>query len=230
MASEASATDDRLAAAAKALLSGPGARRLTRRWRTDPVLAGWTPAGVLDTLTRPGDADHDRLLGALVARTQTGDHDAALLVLAALRPGLWALVHGYHRHDPAAYDELVTHTIFAVARADPAQDQLYDRLLGRVRSAARRANQPSPEEPVAHIPEHPGPVDPVATRVMARLTLAHLRDIVDAGDIAPEVWAALVANRVHGQPVDELAPDRRAGNHLRANTSRLARHLGRLIA
>ena len=109
-----------------------------------------------------------------------------------------------------------------VAHADPDQDRLYGRILGRVRVAARRAAQPGPEESMVHIPEHPGPVDPVATRVLARLTLEHLRNIVDAGGIAPDTWAALVANRVHGQPVDELAPDRRARNHLRADTSRLA--------
>jgi hypothetical protein len=221
-------TDARLETAIRILVSGREARRLAQRWAADPTLSGWSPAALLAVLEDRHDPANPTLFAALVRRTQAGDQDAAVLTLAALRRGLWTVVHRFHGHDDAAFDEVLANAAFVIARIDPALDRLYLRILGRVR-AATCEHVERPETLVAEHQDVAGPDDdPVIDAVQARFALRRLAQLASAPDVPRETWQALVATRVHGTPTEELAGDR-TPEHLRADTSRLARRLARLL-
>ena len=89
--------DRSLILAASRLTTGRRAQRLTIRWAHDQHLHGRTPAELLEALTHRGHDDHDNIVRGLTTRSQHHDEDATVLLLSALRPGLWKLAHAYHR-------------------------------------------------------------------------------------------------------------------------------------
>ena len=148
--------DRSLILATSSLTMGRRAQRLTARWAHDPDLNGWKPAELLDALTHRGHDDHDRIVRGLTTRSQHHDEDATVLLLAALRPGLWKLAHNYHRARLSdAFDDLVVNAVHVIARLDPSLDRLYDRILGRVRAATPRGPDGPDEEPVAELDDLP---------------------------------------------------------------------------
>ncbi|MGH1491041.1 MAG: hypothetical protein ACRBK7_16875 [Acidimicrobiales bacterium] len=79
------------------LASREGRRRWAQWSRTQPALLGWS---TLDLLSPVGSARTDSMQAALVSVAQRGDGEAALLLLAQLRPGLtricrWATASGW---------------------------------------------------------------------------------------------------------------------------------------
>lgn len=188
----------------------------------------WTPDALLAVLDNPHDRANPTLLAALVRRSQAGDQDAAVLTLAALRRGLWTVVHRYHDHDDAAFDDVLANAALVIARIDPDLDRLYHRIIGRVR-AATCEHTDRPEDLVAEHPDRAGPDDdPVIDAVQARLTLRRLAELANNLDVPRDAWHALLASRIDGQPANTLAGDR-SPEHLRADNSRLARRLSRLL-
>ena len=223
--------DRSLALAASRLTTGRRVERLTARWATDPDLAGWSPGGLLDALTHRDHTAHDRLVRGLVTRSQHHDEDAGILLLAALRPGLWKLAHTYHRARlHAAFDDLLVSAVHVIARVDPADDRLYDRILGRIRAATPRTHPSHHEEPVAEIGElADGCEDDIVDQIEARDVLRRLGQLRQSGAVSDSCWNDLIAVRVHGTPAREVARGRSA-RHVRADTSRFARRLERLLA
>ncbi|MGD9794563.1 MAG: hypothetical protein AB7V43_13885, partial [Acidimicrobiia bacterium] len=208
------------------------AQRLTARWEQDPHLTGWTPAGVLDALTQRDHHDHDRLVRGLVAASHEHDEAASVLLLCALRPGLWKLAHTYHRARLSdAFDDLLVNAVHVIARVDPAQDRLYDRILGRVRAATPRLRTEHEEQPVAEFDEFTGPVgeDDIVEQLDAREVLRRLGELRQTGAVNERAWNDLVAVRVHGVPARDIARGR-TSRHARADISRFGHRLERLLA
>ena len=223
--------DQSLILAARRLTTGRRAQRLTARWALDPHLQGWTPPELLDALTHRGHEDHDRIIRGLTTRSQHHDEDATVLLLAALRPGLWKLAHAYHRARLSdAFDDLVVNAVHVIARVDPSIDRLYDRILGRVRAATPRAPVGPDEEPVAEFDDFPSTRDgDIVDQLEARDILRRLGELRET-DILHEVeWNDLVAVRVHGTYARDVARGRTT-SQVRADISRFTHRLERLLA
>ena len=223
--------DQSLILAASRLTTGRRAQRLTIRWAHDPHLQGRTPAELLDALTHRGHDDHDRIVRGLATRSQHHDEDATVLLLAALRPGLWKLAHAYHRARLSeAFDDLVVNAVHVIARVDPSMDRLYDRILGRVRAATPRAPVGPDEEPVAELDDIQSTGDgDIVDQLEARDTLRRLGDLRKTDVLHELEWNDLVAVRVHGAYARDVARGRTT-SQVRADISRFSHRLGRLLA
>ena len=223
--------DRNLNLAATCLTTGRRAQRLTTRWAHDPNLNEWTPDELLDVLTDRGHGDHDRIMRGLTTRSQHHDEDATVLLLAALRPGLWKLAHNYHRarlND--AFDDLIVNAVHVIARVDPSLDRLYDRILGRVRAATpRRPNEPV-EEPVAELDDFPRVHETeIVDQLEARDLLRRIGELRRADSLHANEWNDLLAVRVHGIYARDVARGRTT-NQVRAEISRFSHRLERLLA
>jgi hypothetical protein len=223
--------DRSLILAASHLTTGRRARRLTIRWEHDPHLHGRTPAELLDTLTRRGHADHDNIVRGLITRSQDQDEDATVLLLTALRPGLWKLAHAYHRARLSdAFDDLVVNAVHVISRIDPTLDRLYNRILGRVRAATSRGPVGPDEEPIAELDDFPSTRDSdIDDQLEARDTLRRLGQLRDADVLHEAEWNDLVAIRVQGIYARDVARGRTT-NQVRADISRFSHRLERLLA
>ncbi len=223
--------DRSLILAASCLTTGRRAQRLTARWAPDPYLSGWTPAELLDTLTRRGHDDHDRIVRGLTTRSQHHDEDATVLLLAALRPGLWRLAHNHHRARLSeAFDDLVVNAVHVIARVDPSMDRLYDRILGRVRAATPRGPDGPDEEPVAELDDFPSVWESeIVDQLEARDTLRRISDLRESDTLHKTEWNDLLAVRVHGIYARDVARGRTTGQ-VRADISRFSHRLERLLA
>jgi hypothetical protein len=231
--SQSSAADARLETAITMLTTSRESRRLAAAWASDPVLANWTPAHAVAALDGH-DASRPQLFAALVRRGQAGDQHASLLALAALRKGLWALVHLFHRHDPDAFDEALGHAVIVLAGVDPGLDDLHRKVLGRVRGRLARQRRWR-EVPVPNPAELPSPAcdESIFDQVQARLTLARLVDLTARGQIPEPEWSILVALRIEERTSDRIAAslaDGRTAHQVRSDTSRFARHVQTLVA
>jgi hypothetical protein len=223
--------DRDLILAATCLTSGRRAQRLTTRWAHDPNLNGRTPAELLDALTHRGHDDHDRIMRRLTTQSQHHDEDATVLLLAALRPGLWTLAHNYHRARLSdAFDDLVVNAVHVIARVDPSLDRLYDRILGRVRAATPRGPDGPDEEPVAELDDFPaiGDTD-IVDQLKARDLLRRIGELRAADSLHSAEWNDLLAVRVHGIYARDVARGRTT-NQVRAEISRFSHRLERLLA
>lgn len=223
--------DRSLILAASRLTTGRRAQRLTIRWAHDPHLNGWVPSAVLDALTDRDHDSHDGLLRGLTACSQSGDEDATVLILSALRPGLWKLAHTYHRARLSeAFDDLLVNAVHVIARVDPSDDRLYDRILGRIRAATPRQGAERGEEPVAEFDDWPtGSESDVVDQLEARDLLHRLSELRTDGGLDPTAWDDLVAVRIHGIPARDIARGR-STRHVRADISRFGNRLERLLA
>ncbi|MGD9998364.1 MAG: hypothetical protein AB7N61_13195 [Acidimicrobiia bacterium] len=224
--------DRSLVLAATRLTTGRRAQRLTIRWAHDPHLRGRAPAELLDTLARPGHPDHDNIVRGLISRSQHQDEDATILLLCALRPGLWKLAHDYHRARLSeAFDDLVVNAVHVIARTDPSIDRLYDRILGRVRAATPRASRdPHVASTAAELADIPSAQDhDIVDQLQARDNLRRLGQLRRADALRQAEWNDLVAVRVHGIYAREIARGRTT-NQVRADISRFSHRLQRFLA
>ena len=223
--------DQSLILAASRLTTGRRAQRLTIRWAHDPHLHGRTPAELLDALAHRGHDDHDRIVRGLATRSQHHDEDATVLLLAALRPGLWKLAHAYHRARLSeAFDDLVVNAVHVIARVDPSIDRLYDRILGRVRAATPRAPVGPDEEPVAELDDFPSTRDSdIVDQLEAREILRRLGELRETDVLHKAEWNDLVAVRVHGTFARDVARGRTT-SQVRADISRFSHRIERLLA
>ena len=222
--------DRSLILAASRLTTGRRAQRLTIRWAHDPHLHGRTPAELLEALTHRGHDDHDSIVRGLTTRSQHHDEDATVLLLSALRPGLWKLAHAYHRARLSeAFDDLVVNAVHVISRIDPSMDRLYDRILGRVRAATPRSSGGSDEEPIAELDDFPSTRDSeIDDQLEARDILRRLSELRTA-DVLHEVeWNDLLAIRVHGIYARDVARGRTT-NQVRADISRFSHRVERLL-
>lgn len=224
-------TDRNLTIVTHQLTRGRAARRVAASWIGQPELDGWHPADVLRVLTRRDHACHNQLIAGLIRRSQNRDADATVLLLGALQTGLWRLAHTYHRRDLAhAFDELIFNTLLVIERVDPTQDQLYDRILGRIRAATPRCPEELPEDPVDELEDRPeGSEDATIAQIEARDTLRRLATLSRNGEIPADRWHDLVAVRLAGRPTHEVARGR-TDDHVRADLSRFSQQLERRIA
>lgn len=224
--------DRSLILAASRLTTERSTRRLVLRWADDPQLHGRTPAEMLGVLAHRGHDDHDRIVRGLVTRSQNRDEDATVLLLMALRPGLWKLAHTYH---PArlsgAFDDLIVNAVYVISRVDPTMDdRVYDRILGRVRAATPRASEWPAEEPVAELGNIPGATDnDVIDQIEARDVLRRLGELRRADTVHTFDWNDLIAVRVHGTLARDIARGRTT-SQVRADISRFSHRLQRLLA
>ncbi len=220
-----------LVLAADRLTTGRRAQRLTIRWAHDQYLRGRTPAELLDVLAHRGHDDHDRIVRGLTTRSQHHDEDATVLLLAALRPGLWKLAQLYHRPRLSeAFDDLVVNAVHVISRLDPSIDRLYDRILGRVRAATPRARIGPDEELIAELDDFPitrdGDIDDL---LEARDILRRLGELREADVLHDVEWNDLLAVRVQGIYARDIARGR-TSNQVRADISRFGHQLRRRIA
>ena len=223
--------DRSLILAASRLTTGRRAQRLIIRWADDPQLNGRTPAGMLDVLAHRGHDDHDCIVRGLATHSQQHDEDATVLLLAALRPGLWKLAHTYHRARlSGAFDDLIVNAVHVIARIDPSMDRLYDRILGRVRAATPRASEWPNEEPVAALDDIPSATEQdIVDQIGARDILRRLGKLREADTFHDADWNDLVAVRVHGTYARDIARGRTT-SQVRADISRFGHRLERLLA
>ena len=222
--------DRSLILAASRLTTGRRAQRLTIRWAEDPNLHGRTPAEMLDALAHRGHDDHDCIVRGLTTQSQHHDEDATVLLLAALRPGLWKLAHNYHRARLSeAFDDLVVNAVHVIARVDPSMDRLYDRILGRVRAATPRASEWPTEEPVAELDDIPSADGDVVDQIEACDVLRRLGELRRADTVHRADWNDLMAVRVHGTFARDIACGRTT-SQVRADISRFSHRLERLLA
>ena len=224
--------DRSLILATSSLTMGRRAQRLTARWAHDPNLSGWAPAELLDALTHRGHDDHDRIVRGLTTRSQHHDEDATVLLLAALRPGLWKLAHNYHRARLSdAFDDLIVNAVHVIARVDPSMDRLYDRILGRVRAATPRRGPDGPdEEPVAELDDFPSTRETdIVEQLEARDLLRRIGKLREVDVLHEAEWNDLLAVRVHGTYARDVARGRTT-NQVRAEISRFSHRLERLLA
>ena len=228
---QTNSADRSLTLAVAHLTSRQGTRRLANVWEGDPHLDGWTPASVLEALSRRDDSHHDALMRGLIVRSQQREESATLLLLAALRPALWKLAHLYHRgRAQAAFDELLVSAVQVIARCDPAIDRLYSRVVGRVRAATPPVRDQRDEQPLLDL-DLPslGAEDDIVDRIEARDRLERLAELRRAGVIDETLWNDLVATRLRGVPAQEVGRGRSA-DHVRADLSRFSRRLEQLLA
>lgn len=223
--------DWNLILAASRLTTGRSTQRLIIRWAHDPQLHGRTPAEMLEVLAHRGHHDHDRIVRGLTIQSQDHDEDATVLLLAALRPGLWKLAHTYHRARlSGAFDDLIVNAVHVISRVDPSQDQLYDRILGRIRAATPRASEWPIEEPVAELDDIPGAADDdVVDQIEAGDVLRRLGQLRQADTVHTTDWNDLIAVRVHGTFARDIARGR-TPSQVRADISRFSHRLERLLA
>ena len=223
--------DRSLILATSSLTMGRRAQRLTARWAHDPYLSGWAPAELLEALTHRGHDDHDRIVRGLTTRSQHHDEDATVLLLAALRPGLWKLAHNYHRARLSdAFDDLIVNAVHVIARVDPSLDRLYDRILGRVRAATPRRAEGPDEEPVAELDDFPSTRETdIVDQLEARALLRRISELRGADVLHEAEWNDLLAVRVHGSYARDVARGRTT-NQVRAEISRFSHRIERLLA
>ena len=223
--------DRSLILTASRLTSRRSTQRLAIRWAGSPHLYGKTPAEMLDVLANRGHDDHDRIMRGLATESQKHDEDATVLLLCALRPGLWKLAHTYHRARlSGAFDDLVVNAVHVISRVDPTMDQLYDRILGRIRAATPRAAEWPIETPVARLDDLPSSTaDDIVDQIEACEALHRLGDLRQADSSHAADWDDLIAIRVHGVHARDLARGRTTGQ-VRADISRFSRRLERLLA
>ena len=195
------------------------------------LLRSWTPAELLEALTHRGHGDHDRIVRGLTTRSQHHDEDATVLLLAALRPGLWKLAHNYHKARLSdAFDDLVVNAVHVIARVDPSLDRLYDRILGRVRAATPRHPDRPDEEPVAELDDFPSTRETdIIDQLEARDLLRRIGELREADVLHEAEWNDLLAVRVHGTYARDVARGRTT-NQVRAEISRFSHRLERLLA
>ena len=223
--------DRSLILTASRLTSRRSTQRLVSRWERNPQLHGRTPAEMLDVLANRGHGDHDRIVRGLAIQSQKHDEDATVLLLCALRPGLWKLAHTYHRARlSGAFDDLVVNAVHVISRVDPSMDQLYDRILGRIRAATPRAAEWPTEEPVAEPNDFGAATDiDVVDQIEAADVLHRLGELRQADIGHAAEWNDLIAVRVYGIHARDLARGRSTGQ-VRADISRFSRRLERLLA
>lgn len=223
--------DRHLTIEARRLTTGRAAQRLTADWIGDAHLDGWTPSSLLVALTKREHPDHDVLMRGLITHSQQHDEDASLLLLAALRPAIWKLAHTYHRPRlHAAFDDLLVSAVHVIARADPSVDRLYDRVVGRIRAATPPLRPDVREECAAEFDDRAmSGEDEIVDQIEAREELRRLAQLRKSGVLADASWCDLVAVRLHGVPVSEVARGRTT-HHVRADVSRFSRRLERILA
>ena len=223
--------DRSLILAASRLTTRRWTQRLVTRWADDPQLHGRTPAEMLDVLAHRGHDDHDRIVRGLATHSQLHDEDATVLLLAALRTGLWKLAHTYHQPRlGGAFDDLIVNAVHVISRVDPSMDRLYDRILGRIRAATPRASEWPTEEPVAEFHDIPGAADSeLVDQIEARDVLRRLGELRQADTVHTADWNDLIAVRVHGTFARDIARGRTT-SQVRADISRFSHRLERLLA
>ena len=224
--------DRSLILTASRLTSRRSTQRLVIRWAGSAHLHGETPAEMLDVLANRGHDDHDRIMRGLATESHKHDEDATVLLLCALRPGLWKLAHTYHRARlSGAFDDLVVNAVHVISRVDPAMGRLYDRILGRIRAATPRASEWPIEQPVAELDDLPSSTadGDVVDQIEACDALHRLADLRQADSGHAADWNDLMAVRVHGIHARELACGRTTGQ-VRADISRFSHRLERLLA
>jgi hypothetical protein len=220
-------TDQSLTLNTQRLTSPRHNRRLATLWATDPDLAGWTPTTLLEAITQRDHPCHDQLVRGLAIRSQQHDEAATILLLAALRPGLWKLAHTYHRNRTSdAFTDLTVNAIQTLHRLDPDQDHLYHRILGRIRAATPR--QPdSAAETIELKDRATGNEEDLVNLLTARDLVHRIGKLHDQLDHA--AWNDLLAVRIHGNPTNTIARGR-TNHHVRADISRTSRRLRQLLA
>ena len=223
--------DRSLILTASRLTSRRSTQRLVIRWAGSAHLHGETPAEMLDVLANRGHDDHDRIVRGLATESQKHDEDATVLLLCALRPGLWKLAHTYHRARlSGAFDDLVVNAVHVISRVDPSMDQLYDRILGRIRAATPRASEWPIEQPVPKLDDIPSSPDgDIVDQIEACDVLHRLGDLRQADSGHAADWDDLIAVRIHGIHARDLARGRTT-SQVRADISRFSRRLERLLA
>lgn len=223
--------DRALAAAVDHLTTGRHRRQVTSRWSTDPTLGGHDPAYLLAVIHIGNHEQGDPIVTALLARSHAGDSDATTLLLAGLRPGLWALVHRYGRHQRTAFDDALAIATLVITRSEPTGTRLYHVLLGRIR--AQLAATLRVDDAIELHDTIPDAAwlgrgdDPVGEQVTDRVTLQNLARLADRHRINLDAFAALVGTRIGGLTSQSFGPNAAC---IRAATSRLARQLVQVAA
>ena len=202
--------------------------RLTEKWVTNPDLAGYTTTSILATLAHPQHPQHDQLMRGLITQTQQHDHDATIILLAALSPSLWRIAHHHHPATPQqSFDDLIVNTTHILNRINPQLNHLYARTIGRARAATPH-KQPNPKETlVAQINEQHHPHthhDTTANQTIAKITIQHLQKLATTGTINPKHWNDLINTKIHNTPQCAIA-NGRTPQHFRADLSRTTQQL-----
>jgi hypothetical protein len=220
-------TDQSLTLNTRRLTSPRHNRRLATLWATDPHLAGWTPTTLLEALTQRDHPCHDQLIRGLATRSQRRDEDATILLLAALQPALWKLAHTYHHNRTSdAFNDLTVNAIQTIHRLNPDQDNLYHRILGRIRAATPRQPE-SAAETIELKDRATGNEDDLVNLVAARDLVHRIGQLHEQLDHTS--WDDLISVRIHGTPTNTVARGR-TNHHVRADISRTSRRLRQLLA
>ena len=229
--SSRSVADQQLVTAAATLCTRRHSRPIVERWSVEPDIAGLVPADIIELIAKPNLPGSNEAFAALARLGQQNDSDAVVAMLAGLRLGLWGVAHKRCRNPDQAFDELLAHTTFILSRLDPTVDRLYDRILGRARSAVLRVQRhqqiETPYDDIDRAPLSSYRHDPVGDQVVARLSLSHLARLANDGAIDRMEWNTLVAVRLADVRSDEI--DERSGSQVRAQTSRLGRRLAGFV-
>ena len=211
--------------------------RILERWADDPHLAGRTPAALIDLLERQ-TLEQNPVIATLLRRHQTGDPDAATILLTAMRPMLKCVV--VHRHGAGMTDELMdnywsaaSHLIGAIdptirpigRNGRPALFLSYlgDRLVAHLRQLDPEARRWHDRRKQGRLPIPvdltPRPGSPLETSsrqtvrsvedtVLARLELEHVAAAVGDGQIAADRWQQLLQHRLGVSPTPRPARER----------------------
>ncbi len=199
-------------------------RRLLERWAVEPALRGHTPATILGICGR-SSTEQNPVVAALLRLHQSGDPDAGVVLLTALRPMIKAVVRCRNGHlTDEVIDNYWSAASHLIGSTDPNREPLgrdgfptpFIRHLGnrlhqhardlapserRWRSLRRRGELPGSLD-VPHgsgeLVDYvvPRTAGSVEDRVLARLELDDVAAAVDSGAIPAERWQRLVAHRL----------------------------------
>ncbi len=163
-------------------------------------------------------AGNERVLHALVVRTQGGDSDAAVTAIWALLPRLAAVVinrlpiQEWHQ----AIDDLLAVAYLTIVDVDANQPPYFlsDKIISRTR---RRYERTTEGEPIALC--EPGMIaafgsadNDVEERVLARVELDELLVAVRSGLLEKPAWETLLRTRFSDEPGTASARDRQASS------------------
>ena len=188
-------------------------QRIATRWYTRPDLTGRTVDHIVAAACDADHPDHNRTSAALLGAHHTGDIDAGIILLSAIRPLVHALDPTDRHHDGrsqlwAAAARRLTITRPAEVAANPKPFLVI--FLGRIRRDQRPTGaRPAPTYGLTYDPAPPAgtPADPVADAAVARLYLTRIANHIDTGPAAATRWKHVVAHqRLDGHPTRTIHP------------------------
>ena len=188
-------------------------QRIAARWHTRPDLAGRPVDHIVAAAGDADHPDHNPTCAALLAAHHTGDPDASIILLAAIRPLVHALDPTDRHHDGrsqlwAAAARRLAITAPAEIAANPKPFLVI--ILGRIRRDQRPTGpHTAPTYGLTYDPAPAGGAgdDPVANAAVARIYLTRIANHIAAGPAAATRWRHVVAHqRLDGTPTRTIHP------------------------